>query len=216
MKNICGVCLVVVSEELLCQDATPFRAFRTRAPFPVLLCSMFMHWLALLFIACALAACAAGPRVVDHAFRFDARWDSPDAEVLDFRYGDSKLPGVRPPEWALKEGSIGQATGVNGPMLIGDSLYVKWRIKSTGEVYQDTVNLRSRLPADIKDHTIYFIIKGAQLYVYLISPDKLNPNPCPPHDVLLRLSKSDNPDDRILFMYCYRKISKIYPDQLKR
>ena len=56
-------------------------------------------------------------------------------------------------------------------MLRGDFLYVKWRIKSTGMVYEDTVDLRNRLPADIKDHRVTFIIRGPQLYVYLIPPE---------------------------------------------
>ena len=56
-------------------------------------------------------------------------------------------------------------------MLRGDFLYVKWRIKSTGMVYEDTVDLRNRLPADIKDHRVTFIIRGPHLYVYLIPPE---------------------------------------------
>jgi len=54
-------------------------------------------------------------------------------------------------------------------MLRGDFLYVKWRNKGTGQVYEDNVDLRQRLPANIVDHRIHFIIKGSKLYVYLIS-----------------------------------------------
>ena len=84
-------------------------------------------------------------------------------------------------------------------MLVGDFLYVKWRIKDTGLVYEETVDLRQRLPRNIKDHTVYFDIKGAQLYVYLISPERRPPDMPPngPH------------------MYDYRKIFTIYPDQPK-
>ncbi len=54
-------------------------------------------------------------------------------------------------------------------MILGDTLFVKWRIKATGEVLEDTVNLKSRLPRDITDHKIYFVIQGRQLFVYLVS-----------------------------------------------
>ena len=61
-------------------------------------------------------------------------------------------------------------------MLKGDDLYVKWRIKSTGTIHEDTVDLRNRLPVNIKDHRIYFIVKDTQLYVYLITPERRPPD----------------------------------------
>jgi hypothetical protein len=61
-------------------------------------------------------------------------------------------------------------------MLRGDFLYVKWRIDSTGQVYEDTVDLKSRLPRDITNHEIYFIVKGTQLVVYLITPERRLPD----------------------------------------
>jgi hypothetical protein len=57
-------------------------------------------------------------------------------------------------------------------MLRGEFLHVKWKIKSTGEVYEDKVDLRSRLPRNIKNHTVSFIAKGPQLYVYLVTPER--------------------------------------------
>jgi hypothetical protein len=56
-------------------------------------------------------------------------------------------------------------------MRQGDSLYVKWRLRATGEIHEETVDLRHRLPRDITEHRIYFMIKGPQLYVYLVPPD---------------------------------------------
>jgi hypothetical protein len=180
------------------------------------LLSNFFRWPVLLAFACVSAACASGPRLIAHSFEFDARRDSPDVEILDYRYGDSKQPGARNPVYLLNEGKALQATGIYGTMLVGDTLYAKWRIKSTGEIYHDTVDLRHRLPVDIREHTIHFAIKNDQLFVYLISPGKLDPNPCPSRDELGRLSKSDALDDRIFSMYCYRKITVIYPVRQKR
>jgi hypothetical protein len=172
----------------------------------------YIKWAILNLLLFVLAGCATGPRYIEHAFSFDAASESPDMEVLDYRYGNSKQPGTHAPEWALKTGHIGQQTSINGGMPRGDSLYVKWRIRKTGQEYEDTVDLKSRLPADITNHRIHFIVQGAQLHVYLVSPEKLNPNPCPPRAVTRKLGQSDNPDDRIFSMYCYRKITKLYPN----
>lgn len=167
-----------------------------------------------LFIASSLAACSTGPKVVSHAFGFDTRETIPAVEVLDYRYGDSKLP-VHAPDWVVAEGRPLYFENVSGPMLVGDRLYVKWRIKDAAQVYEDTVDLRQRLPRNIKDHRIHFDIKGLQLYVYLIAPEALKPNPCPSRDELRRLSKSDDPGDRLFSTYCSQKIIQLYPDQPK-
>ena len=135
-----------------------------------------------------------------HSFEFDARRDSPDVEILDYRYGDSKNPGARPPEWALRQGTVAQATSTGGQMLRGDELYVKWRIRKTGEVLEDTVDLKRRLPADITQHTVYFLIRGRQLYVYLITPERRAPN-APP---------ADGPG-----IYQHMRVISVYPDSPK-
>jgi hypothetical protein len=149
-----------------------------------------------LLLTYLLVACASGPKVINHGFEFHANWDSPDVEVIDFNYGDSHLPGVRNPEWVQELGKSLQSANTNGAMRVGNSLYVKWRIKSTQEVYQDTVELRGRLPADMENKKIYFVIKGPKLYVYLIFPEELPPG-APPND---------------LRMYKSRKVIELYPD----
>ena len=157
------------------------------------------HWMLafVLFVLFALLGCASGSKLVDHAFSFDAVRESPDVQVLNYQYGNSKQPGARPPAWALqKEGYVAGGTSINGPMLQGDTLYVKWRIKSTNAVYEDTVDLRKRLPADITNHRIHFEAKGPQLYVYLISPQP-NPPGWPTYD----------PPG-----YTHKKTYVIYPD----
>lgn len=172
-----------------------------------------IRWALLGLVLAWLSACASGPRVVDHAFEFSASSDSPGVAVLDYRYGDSLLPGTRASLDQLRKGRPTGGTGINGPMLVGDTLYVKWRIKATGAVYEDTVDLKSRLPEDITHHLIYFIVSGPQLHVYLIGPEKLNPNPCPSREELRRLGVSGSPSDRIFAKYCNLKIVTLYPDQ---
>lgn len=162
-----------------------------------------------------LAACASGPRVANHSFEFDARWDSPGIEILDYRYGTSNIPGVRgcPKQYSPCPTSR-QSAGTSGEMVVGDELYVKWRIKSTGEVYEDLVDLRSRLPENMQNQSIRFIVSGPQLFVFVISPEKLTPNPCPPRDQLCRITDPSCPSayDRVFAMYCYKKFTQIYPN----
>ena len=139
------------------------------------------------------ASCASSPRVVDHAFNFDAFGDNWDADLMDYRYGSSAM--TRTPQWQKDTNRVNQGGGVNGEILRGDDLYVKWRLKATGEVIEDTVDLRDKLPRDIKGHTIRFVIRGRQLYVYLISPE-LRPADWPPIGPAV---------------YQYRKVFTVYP-----
>ena len=131
-----------------------------------------MTWtFALATCAVGLLASCANPEIVDHSFGFDTRRDGQNAAIVDYRYGQSKLP-VSMPEGAVEQGKTVTFNSVTGPMLRPDFLYVKWRMNDTGQVYEDKVDLRKRLPENIKDHEVYFMVKGPQLYVYLISPDR--------------------------------------------
>jgi hypothetical protein len=143
----------------------------TRQDLDIVRVAAIEVWLAALASFCILAACATGPRVVDHAFGFNAVLDSPGIEILDYRYGDSTQPGASNPENLRRLGRSLQAAGIRGPMVRGESLYVKWRVKASGEVHEQNVDLRDRLPADIADHRVYFIVRGRELYVYLIPPE---------------------------------------------
>lgn len=137
--------------------------------------------------------------LVNHTFEFNAKWESPDIEILNYSYGNSKLHGTSLNDETLRSGMIPQQIGIHGTMPVGRVLYVKWRIKSTGEVLEDKVDLKERLPRDIENHRIHFVVKGRQLYVYLISP-KPNPNPW------VKPSLS---------MYSNLKVDEIYPAQPK-
>lgn len=114
-----------------------------------------------------------------HSFSFDVRQDMPDIEVLDYQYSNSRNNGVRPERERVDMGQAFNSGGISGNLLRGDFLYVKWRIKKPDApawamaylgTYEDRVDLRSRLPADITGLRIHFIIRGTQLYVYLIWP----------------------------------------------
>ena len=123
----------------------------------------------------AVSACAtspAQPRLVNHAFSFNGKlfgdkW-SDTVDLLEYSYGDQYRmvrDKVEPPKERL-----GPSSGVNGAMPVGDFLYVKWRIKATGEVLDDRVDLRPVLPKDMTRHRVTFVIDGRTLYVYLATP----------------------------------------------
>lgn len=199
-----------------------------------LLCRHTLRWLAwvlLATMAVPLSACASDPKMEWHSFIFDS-WDMPDVCILNYRYGDTKQPGRYVPDYYLKEDTCRGGGSISGSMPRGDYLYVKWRIKATGEVYEETIDLKSRLPANITEHRISFVIRGTQLSIYLISRDRndgcspyittsgaqecwkshASMNGCP-KDEDGALWRSTPSSERIFLRYCHLKIKEIYPDQ---
>lgn len=141
-----------------------------------------------------------------HTFSFDTRQDSPDIEVLDYQYSNSRHEGVRANKDRIAMGDTFNGQGISGSILRGDFLYVKWRVKKPSTLlpeylgtYEDRVDLKSRLPADITNLEIHFVIRGVQLYVYLIWPG---------------LKDASVPEGPIK-MFRLQKQVQIYPDQAK-
>lgn len=138
-------------------------------------------WLvAVLAIAMLLGACASGPQLVWHKFAFDGWSDgwAKQVDLLEYSYGD-QYHMVRD---KVREGteSLGYGANINGPMPIGEFLYVKWRIKGTGEVRGERVDLRDKLPSNMFQHGLTFVIEDKQLYVYLVATavrDSKQPKP---------------------------------------
>jgi hypothetical protein len=122
-----------------------------------------------------LSACAT-EQYTFHSFSFDAFNESPNVEVLNYAYGAKSEyervggVGLRPADYQLARGETFSGAGITGTFPKGDYLYVKWRIKSTGQIEEDTVDLTTRLPKDITQHEIHFVIVDAQLVIYLIPP----------------------------------------------
>jgi len=109
-------------------------------------------------------------RMANHSFNFGGVGipENPGVRILNFQYGDSKTTGTYIEDAWLATGHVGQGGGVSGTMPVGDFLYVKWQILTTSEVYEDRVDLKSRLPSEMDQKIIHFTIKGQQLNVYLI------------------------------------------------
>ena len=136
-------------------------------------------WRALmaLWLAMLLAACASGPKLVSHGFSFDALKDkwAESVDLLAYAYGDGYQMvrnDIANPRSSVYAGlsKLPPGTGVNGPMPVGEFLFVKWRVTATGEVLEQRVDLRNRLPRDMTDHELTFVIDGRQLYVYVVTP----------------------------------------------
>ena len=117
-----------------------------------------------------LAACATA-QVANHALSWDVPSDSPGVELLDYRYGDSNDPGTSNSPDRRARGTAPQAFIVSGPIRRGETLYAKWKVKDTGAIFEDTANLRGKLPADMDGYRVHFVVRGSQLFVYLVSPD---------------------------------------------
>lgn len=167
-----------------------------------------LKWILIGDILLGCAACATGGFMTNHpmhAFSFDTRHDSPDAEVLDFRYGTGSHEGVHPEKERVNMGQTFSAENTYGAIPLGEFLYVKWRIKNPENpakyigYYEDNVDLRKKFPSDMVGFRVHFIINGSQLYVYLISPE------------LRSASEAAGP----VRMYSSHKQMQIYPAQAK-
>jgi hypothetical protein len=107
----------------------------------------------------------------------------------------------------VQDGNVGVSGGVGGAMVVGDFLRVKWKDKDTGEVFEDDVDLRKRLPREMENREICFYIVGPQLYVYVVEPGFLpvgSPEEVPPGAPIKRLPGTYHKRYRI-----------IYPDQAR-
>jgi len=128
-----------------------------------------LRWI---FIATAMLlgiqACANSQqgKLVDHSFEFNAHTDSPGIEVLDYEYSTRKPD--RDQLLGIKNNSVPQGSSITGEFPLGDFVYMKWRIRATGEIVEERVDLRQRLPKDISNKRIYCVIDGHQLYILLM------------------------------------------------
>ena len=180
------------------------------------------HWLKtwLLLMVMALAACApmssgtaqTGGRMVDHSFAFDALRDSRDVEILQYRYGDDGGFNTRSTPAEIQSGKGIMSANTTGDMLLGKDLYVKWRIKSTGQVIEDTVDLTSRLPFNMKRKRLRFIVEGEKLYVYVISREDVRPYFSSADADRIR-AFAQTPRAKALTPFSRNQVMLIYPDK---
>lgn len=150
---------------------------------------------------------------VTHAFEFNAHTDSPDVEILNYEYSTRKpdkdqLLGVG-------GNRVPQGSHISGGLPRGDFVYMKWRVRSTGQVFEDRVDLRSRIPGSIKEKTIYSVIDGNQLYILLIPFDYYTETVST--EELNRVkAEATTPLKRVLKKKILHHVQQIYPDPTKQ
>jgi len=158
------------------------------------------HWLASLglLLALGLAGCASGPKLVPHGFNFNGWYDgwAKEVELLEYAYGNA----YEPVRGKARDGkAAGVQSGVYGAIPVGEFLYVKWRIKATGEVLEDRVDLRGRLPKDMSGQRLTFLVDDRQLYLYIVTPQEQ------PKELRERTHKT--------WLSRYNVVYEIYPTQ---
>jgi hypothetical protein len=128
-----------------------------------------LRFFAVSLLLLILAACAISSNRTHHSFQLDPSRESVGIDLLFYRYGSANEFGLRTSKADAEQGVISPGIGMSGVLPVGDDLYVKWRDKKTGQIYEDTVDLKSRLPSSMYKQELHPIIEGSQLYVYLIS-----------------------------------------------
>lgn len=148
---------------------------------------------------------------VDHSFEFNVDTDSPGIEVLDYEYSTRK-PSK---EAYLKIGGnhVAQSEGITGGFPRGDFVYMKWRVRATDEVFEDRVDLRQRLPPDIRRRRIYCVIEERQMYVLLIDLEKYRER-VTTEELKSAEADANTPVKRVLTNYILYRVKKVYPDPI--
>jgi hypothetical protein len=174
-----------------------------------------------LWVACLLAvltACTGTPQIISgrafHSLSFDPSRESEGIQALYYRYGSADQFGLRTTSDDLATGKPIAGAAITGELPVGDDFYVKWRIVATGQVLEDSVNLKSRLPFNMNRQTLKPIIEGTQLYIYLISFD-------PVRDVMTvddadEIRRQHRTRREQAFSYVLRnKVIQIYPTRIE-
>jgi hypothetical protein len=156
-----------------------------------------------LLLACSLFlltmyGCAVGPKKALHSFSFDARFHMNDIEVVDFRYGSGPKFPIRTRCMPIPEdgGKCLQRVSANLLEELAETLWVKWKIVSTGEIVEDTIVLAKWLPLKMDGATLFFIIRGRQLTLY-VDTEEPRPKGFPNYEGVRNQ---------------YTKVYKIYPE----
>jgi len=111
-------------------------------------------------------------REMSCGFGFDLRYNDQHSAVLDYRLlGENSVISMAQ-KVLVDQGHKFYFEGIAYQFERPTSLYVKWKNDQTGSTFEDTVDLRQVLPRNLEDTNLYFIVHGAQLFVYLALKEK--------------------------------------------
>ncbi len=140
--------------------------------------------LVLFSVVCSLNACASNPATancpdnnrVPQSFSFGNYGENAGIEILNVFYGIPNCPATYDSQYILYNGKPMQGTHMGGWHRRNWWLNIKWRVISTSQEYEENIDLRNRLPKDMTNHELHFVIEGRQLIVYLITPERRPPD----------------------------------------
>jgi hypothetical protein len=171
--------------------------------------------IALLAMFCTLmGACATGQIGTGRAFHslnFDWRYHTPGTEILDYKYGNSGEYGLQANPKEVAAGKRISGINITGNLPVGEFFYVKWQNKTTGEVFEDRVDLKSRVPVSMDRQDMYPIIEGSQLYIYLVSFDPVRPYFSQEESAALSALRT-TPREKMFLLKGRYRVLEIYPD----
>jgi hypothetical protein len=121
------------------------------------------------FLQFTLVGCAMAQKMAYQTIEFNTSTESTDVDILDWQYGEhgyvdenhQRLP--RASKSSVEKGEPQGGGGHTGVMPVGDFLYVKWRVKNTGELHEVRASLVNKLPLNMHNYTIHWLVKDSQL-----------------------------------------------------
>jgi hypothetical protein len=120
--------------------------------------------------------CAVGPKKALHGFSYDAVFEMENVEIVDLRYGSGPSFPPRTRCVPVREDGAKCIQRMAATLLpeVAETLWVKWKLKSSGEVFEDTISLTKWHPYISDGMNIFFVIREKQLSLYL---DTRQPRP---------------------------------------
>jgi len=150
------------------------------------------HFLLVLILFFGIALETEAKRIVLYGFGYELI--NKETDLLDCKYGNVNV-------------GLGPGSCNSGSAPLADFLYVKWRDRTTGTVYEERVDIKRRLPPrrKMRGALVYWLIEDNQLYVYLIP--YTNSNSLTP----LNRRPPDKPRNGPV-KYSYLDVKTLYPD----
>ncbi len=130
-------------------------------------------------LTAGLSGCATRPTYEIHGFSFHTIVEEQNAFVLDYRYGKQGSENAGASANHDRPGHPISQHGQFGPMVRGEELYVKWQDRETGQLFEQRVDLRGKLPANLYNCEVTFRVYGDKIFVYVVTPQPRDPLSAP-------------------------------------
>jgi len=133
----------------------------------------FLIAVALILAACQDTLALRPPAYYEMAFNTYS--DGQNAVILDYKLLSKSAVQFSADPTSLKAYGGLTNEGIHRAALYPTDLYIKWLDRETGKEYSANANLRRTAAEDLTGFTVYPMVFGSHLYIYLISPNR-NPN----------------------------------------